>query len=100
MAKSKLIPLRDMVVIEPQTPEEVTASGIIIPDTADKDAPQQGTVVAVGLGRVGEDGSRIEPEVSKGDIVLFSKYGPTKVKIAGKEYLVAKEEDIYAILEG
>jgi len=100
MAKSKLIPLRDMVVIEPQTPEEVTESGIVIPDTADKDAPQQGTVVAVGLGRISEeDGSRIDMEVKKGDVVLFSKYGPTKVKINGKEYLVAKEEDIYAILE-
>jgi chaperonin GroES len=99
MAKSKLIPLRDMVVIEAQTPDEVTESGIVIPDTADKDAPQQGTVVAVGLGRVSEDGSRVEMEVEKGDVVLFSKYGPTKVKINGKEYLVAKEEDIYAKLE-
>lgn len=96
---SKLIPLRDMVVIEPQTPNEITESGIVIPDTADKDAPQQGKVVAVGLGRVSEDGSRVDMEVKKGDIVLFSKYGPTKVKINGTEYLVAKEEDIYAILE-
>ncbi|MEX2008122.1 MAG: co-chaperone GroES [Candidatus Spechtbacterales bacterium] len=94
----KIRPLRDQVIIEPQTPEEVTKSGIVIPDTADRDRPEQGKVVAVGPGRT-EDGERIAPEVKKGDTVLFAKYGPTEITVDGKDYLIAKETDILAILE-
>jgi chaperonin GroES len=95
----KVQPLRDQVIIEPKSPEEVTSSGIIIPDTADKNRPEQGTVVAVGPGKKGRDGKTIPVEVQKGDVVLFSKYGPTEIEINGREFLIAKEEDILAILE-
>jgi chaperonin GroES len=95
----RIVPLRDNVIIEPQSPEEKTKSGIVIPETADRDRPEQGVVVAVGPGKVADDGSRVAPEVKKGDSVLFSKYGPTEIKIEGTEYLIAKEDDILAILE-
>ncbi|MDP4010537.1 MAG: co-chaperone GroES [Candidatus Spechtbacteria bacterium] len=95
----RIIPLRDQIIIEPKSPEEVTESGIVIPDTAEKNRPERGTVVAVGPGKKNRDGKRIEPEVKKGDDVLFSKYGPTEIEINGKEYLIAKEDDILAVLE-
>ncbi|MEX2145236.1 MAG: co-chaperone GroES [Candidatus Spechtbacterales bacterium] len=95
----RIIPLRDQIIIEPQLPEEVTESGIVIPQTAEKNRPERGTVVAVGPGRKSRDGKRIEPEVKKGDNVLFSKYGPNEIEINGKDYLIAKEDDILAILE-
>lgn len=91
-------PLRDNVIIEPTSPEEVTASGIIIPDTADKEKTEQGTVVAVGPGKKNKDGSVVSLDIKKGDVVLFSKYGPTEIEVGGTEYLIAKEEDILAIL--
>lgn len=91
-------PLRDNVIIEPTSPEEVTASGIIIPDTADKEKTEQGTVVAVGPGKKNKDGSVVSLDIKKGDVVLFSKYGPTEIEVAGTDYLIAKEEDILAIL--
>ena len=87
-------PLADRVLIEPMAIEEKTASGIILPDTADKEKPEQGKVVAVGPGRPNKPMS-----VKKGDIVLFTKYGPNEIKINNKEYLIAREEDILAILE-
>jgi len=95
----KIQPLRDNVIIEPKTPQEVTASGIIIPDTADKERPEQGTVVAVGPGKKNKDGKTTPTDVKKGDVVLFSKYGPTEIEINGQEYLIAKEDDILAILK-
>jgi len=89
----KIKPLADQVLIEPISTEEKTASGIILPDTADKEKPEQGKVVEVGPGR------DKEMSVKKGDLVLFNKYGPNEIKIDNKEYLIAKEEDILAILE-
>jgi chaperonin GroES len=86
-------PLADRVLIEPISKEEKTTSGIILPDTADKEKPEQGKVVEVGPGR----GKPLS--VKKGDIVLFNKYGPNEIKIDNKEYLIAKEEDILAVLE-
>lgn len=86
-------PLADRVLIEPISIEEKTTSGIILPDTADKEKPEQGKVVEVGPGR-GK-----EMFVKKGDLVLFNKYGPNEIKIDNKEYLIAKQEDILAILE-
>ena len=76
-----------------------TKSGIIIPDTAEKEKPQEGKVVAVGEGRVLENGKVLPLSVKRGDRVLFSKYGPSEIKVEGKEYLIAKEEDILAIIE-
>ena len=95
----KLKPLRDHVILEAMKEDEKTKGGIVLPDTASKERPEQGKVVAVGPGRVNLKGQRVPMELKKGDIVLFSKYGPNEVKVEDKEYLVAKEEDILAILE-
>lgn len=95
----KIKPLADRVVIKPISVEEKTDSGIVIPDTAEKERPEQGKIVAVGPGRVLENGKVQPPVVKKGDVVLFTKYGPNEVKVNNVEYLIAKEEDILAILE-
>jgi len=88
------------VLIEPLKNEgEKTKSGIVIPDTAEKERPEQGRIIAVGEGKTSEDGKLIPLSVKKGQKVLFSKYGPSEIKIDGKEYLIAKEEDILAIIE-
>ncbi len=95
----KIKPLGDRVVLKAISVEEKTKSGIVIPDTAEKERPEQGEVVAVGPGRMLESG-KIQPlGVKKGDVVLFTKYGPNEVKVDGKEYLIAEEKDILAILE-
>ena len=94
---SKIIPTGDNIVVEAVV-EEQSASGIIIPDTASKEKPMKGRVIAVGLGKFNEKGERMAMEVSEGDIVLFSKYGPTEVKIDGKEVLLLSASDIYAKL--
>lgn len=95
----KIQPLGDHVFVEPMTREEKTKSGIVLPDTVSKEKPMQGKVVAVGLGKMTDEGKRLPLSVKKGDMVLFTKYGPNEIKIEGKEYLVAREEDILAILE-
>lgn len=95
----KIKPLTDRVVIKPISVEEKTDSGIVIPETAEKERPEQGKIVEVGPGRVLENGKIQPPNIKKGDIVLFTKYGPNEVKINNVEYLIAKEEDILAILE-
>jgi len=92
-------PLSDRVLIEPISSEEKTASGIVLPDTAEKERPEQGKIIAVGSGRILENGEFQKMEIKVGDIVLFSKYGPTELKIKEKEYLIAKEEDILAIVK-
>lgn len=86
------------MVLEAVTEEQKTKSGIYLPDTADKEKPEQGKVVAVGPGKM-EEGKRIPLEVKVGDTVLFTKYGPNEVKVDNKEYLIAREEDILAVLE-
>jgi len=93
----KIRPLSDHILLE--IVEEKTDSGIIIPESAEKEKPEQGRVVAIGPGKLDEHGKRIPPEVKKDDLVLFKKYGPDEVKIGDKEYLIAREEDILAILE-
>lgn len=95
----KVRPLSDHILIEPMPKEEKTKSGIVLPDTVDKEKPEQGRVVAVGPGKTLDSGKTLPPGVKKGDVVLFTKYGPNEVKIDGKEYLIAREEDILAILE-
>ncbi len=92
-----LKPLADRVVIEVQKQEEKTVSGIVLPDTA-KEKPMQGKVIAVGSGRV-EDGKRIPVEVKVGDLVLYSKYAGTEVKVDNQEYLILRESDILAIVQ-
>jgi chaperonin GroES len=94
---SVLKPLGDRVVIEIVETEEKTASGIVLPDTA-KEKPQEGKVVAVGKGRVLDNGQRVAPEVEVGDRIIFSKYAGTEVKYDGKEYLILRESDILAVI--
>ena len=97
----KIIPLADRVVIEPQKEEKggKTKAGIYLPETVDKERPEQGKVIAVGPGKLSNEGKRIPPSVKKGDMVLFTKYGPNEIKVDDKEYLIAREEDILAVLE-
>lgn len=97
--KVKIKPLADRVVVKRLEEEEAkTPAGIIIPDTA-KEKPQKGVVVAVGPGRLDENGKRIPMEVKVGDKVLFAKYAGSEVKVNGEEYLIMREDDILAILE-
>ena len=93
----KLKPLADRLVVEPTERDEVTASGIYVPDTA-KDKPQEGKVVAAGPGRKDDDGKRIPMDVAKGDRVLYAKYAGTEGKLEDTKYLILKASDILAIL--
>ena len=93
----KIRPVGDRVVVKPAPKEEVTKSGIVIPDTA-KEKPQEGTVIAVGSGRLLDNGDRAVIDVREGDRVLFAKYGGTEFKLDGEEYLVLRENDILAII--
>jgi len=97
----KINPLGDRVVIEPVNQEKggKTKSGIYLPETVDKERPEQGRIVAVGPGKLSDQGKRIPMSVKKGDLVLFTKYGPNEIKVEEKEYLIAREEDILAILD-
>ncbi|AIF42408.1 MULTISPECIES: co-chaperone GroES [Virgibacillus] len=90
-------PLGDRVVIELVEQEEKTASGIVLPDSA-KEKPQEGKVIAVGSGRVTENGEKIALEVSEGDRIIFSKFAGTEVKYEGTEYLILRENDILAVV--
>ncbi len=92
-----LKPLSDRVVIKPSPKEEVTKSGLVIPDTA-KEKPQEGTILAIGPGRTDEDGKRLPMDVKVGDKVLYAKYAGTEIKIEGEEHLIIKETDILAIV--
>lgn len=93
-------PLSDCILIEPAKEEEKTKSGIFLPDTAVKEkAASEGKIVAVGPGRKTDDGKIIPVSIKVGSRVLFSKYGPTEVKVDGKEYLIATEGDVLAIIE-
>lgn len=99
---SHIIPLGDRVLLEPLSSEEregKTRSGLVIPDTVAKERPEQGKVIAVGEGKRLDDGRVVPLSIKKGQIVLFSKYGPNEIKVGDKEYLIAKEEDILAIIE-
>ena len=94
--KFSLQPLEDRIVVKPSEEEDMTASGLVIPDTA-KERPQEGEVIAVGAGRF-EDGQRIPIDVKVGDKVIYSKYGGTEVKIEGDDYLILSARDVLAIV--
>jgi chaperonin GroES len=96
--KVVLKPLEDRIVVSPLEAEQVTASGLVIPDTA-KEKPQEGKVIAVGPGRVDDKGVRVPVDVKVGDVVLYSKYGGTEVKYSGEEYLVLSARDVLAVIE-
>ena len=94
----KFQPLSNRVFLEPLEEEKTTKSGIVIPDTAEKEKPVKGKVLATGPGKMNEKGERTPMSVKVGDIVLFKKYGPDEIEIEGKKYLVGDEEDILAII--
>ncbi len=91
----KLEPLADRLVVKALLREEVTRGGIILPDTV-KEKPQEGEVIAVGPGKMGEDGKRIEMDVKVGDIVIYTKYGGTEIKVDGEEVMILRESDVLA----
>lgn len=94
----KLRPLQDRILVQRVAEEATTKGGIIIPDTA-KEKPIEGNVIAVGQGKVGDDGKRIPLDIKKGDRILFGKYGGTDVKIEGEEYLIMREDDVLGVVE-
>ncbi|NLN27222.1 MAG: co-chaperone GroES [Firmicutes bacterium] len=98
MASVSLKPLGDRILVEPIDAEEKTAGGIVLPDTA-KEKPQQGKVVAVGSGRLKENGERLPMSVEEGQTVLFARYAGTEVKLNGKDYLIMSESEVLAIVE-
>ncbi len=93
----KVRPLQDRIIVKRTEEQETTKGGIIIPDTA-KEKPQQGKVIAVGKGKILDNGSRVEPDVKAGDTVLFGKYAGTEVKIDGEELLIMREDDILGVV--
>ncbi len=98
MSNLKIRPLKDRVLVEPVEEAESIKGGIIIPDTA-KEKPQEGLVVAVGPGKIADNGTRVKPEVKPGDRILFGKYSGTEIKIEGDEHLILREDDILAVIE-
>ena len=95
----KIKPLSDHILIEPIKEEEKTKGGIFLPDTASKEKSEEGKVIAVGPGKKTDDGKMLMMSVKVGDVVLFQKYGPSEIKVDGKEYLIATESDILAVIE-
>jgi chaperonin GroES len=98
LGKVKLRPIGDRVVVKVIEQEEKTKGGIVLPDTA-KEKPQQGRVIAVGTGRILDNGQKVPLEIKEGDRVIFAKYAGTEVKIEGEEYLILSERDILAVIE-
>ncbi|MER3403827.1 MAG: co-chaperone GroES [Chloroflexota bacterium] len=94
----KIQPLGDRVVVKPRTREEKTKTGIFLPDTA-QDKPSEGTVVAVGTGRLLENGERVPMEVKVGDTVLYAKYAGTEIKLDGEEFVILREADVLAVVK-
>jgi len=98
-SNSKVRPLADRVVVQALAEAEQTRGGLYIPDTA-KEKPQQGKIVAVGPGKLSEQGERLAPDVKVGDTVLYGKYSGTEVTVDGEEYLILRESDILAVIDG
>lgn len=97
MANFRIKPLADRVIVKPAEAEEKTKGGIILPDTA-KEKPIEGTIIAVGPGKVGDDGKKVELTLKAGDVVLYGKYSGTEVTVDGEEYLIMRESDIFGIV--
>lgn len=95
----KLKPLNDRVIVRPISEDEITKSGIVLPETAEKEKPEKGEVKAVGPGKLLENGQRAKMAVKVGDKIIFKKYSPDEIKVDKKEYLILSEEDILAVLE-
>jgi chaperonin GroES len=97
-AQDKIQPLADRVVVQPMEDTEQMRGGLYIPDTA-KEKPMQGTIVAVGPGKLSDENERIAPDVAVGDTVLYGKYSGTEVSVAGEDYLILRESDVLAIIK-
>ena len=95
---AKIKPLADKVLVQPRTSDETTAGGIVLPDTA-KERPQEGTVIAVGPGRTLDNGEKVKVAVKEGDLVIYSKYGGTEVRLDGTDYLILDESSLLAVKE-
>lgn len=95
----QLRPLTDRVIVRPAAREEMTKAGIILPDTIDKERPEQGEVIAIGPGRLLDNGSRATMSLKVGDKIVFKKYSPDEVKIGDEEFLVISESDVMAVIE-
>ena len=95
--KSKVKPLGDRVLIQPEDEEQTTASGLVLPDTA-KEKPQEGVVIAAGAGRVTDDGKTVPLEINEGDKVLYAKYAGTEIRLDDEDYLIVSERDVLAII--
>ncbi len=98
---SKIVPLGDRILVKPLSLDDAkkTKSGIIIPDTVSKERPEQGKVIAVGVGRTNDDGKVLPMKIKVGDTVLFSKYGPDEIKVDGEEYFIMKEDGVLAVIK-
>jgi chaperonin GroES len=95
----KVRPLSDRVLVKPMAKDEITKSGIVIPDTVEKERPERGEIIAAGPGKINKDGSIQAMSVKIGDKIMFKKYGPDEVKIDGQDLLILEESDIIAVLE-
>ena len=95
----KLVPLEDRIIVEAMSEEEKTKGGIYLPDTVDREKPEQGKVIAVGPGKTLESGKRADMDVKVGDLIVFSKYGPDEVKLEGTKYLIIRQSDILAVIK-
>lgn len=95
----KLKPLGDHLIVKPIEEDEVTKAGIVLPDTVEKEKPEKGEVIAVGPGKLSEDGKRVPMEVIVGDKVMFKKYSPDEVKVEDETYLILSESDVIAVIE-
>lgn len=98
MAKSKLTPVGGYILVKPVTEDKKSPAGIVLPDTVGKEKPQKGEVIALGTGRLTEDGKKVPFNVKKGDVVLFKKYSPEEIEIDGEEYLIMTEDSVLGIL--
>ncbi len=96
---AKLRPMDDRILVEPAEEETATSFGLVLPDTASKEKPQKGKVVAVGPGKMSDEGKRMPMMVKPGDMILYTKYGPTEVKVEGKEIYFLQESDVLAIIQ-
>jgi len=94
-----LQPLADRIIVQQKNPETKSASGLIIPDSGSKEKPHQGTVIAVGPGRIGDDGKKIPISVAVGDAIIFSKYTPDEVEIDSVKYLIMREDSVLAVIK-
>ncbi len=98
MAKPKIKPIGGNILVKPIEEEAKTASGIVLPDTVDKEKPQRGEIIALGTGKLNEDGEKLPFNVKVGDIVIFKKYSPDEIKVDEEEYLIMSEDDILAVI--